>query len=73
MRESFSETDEQVKAYEHSFEVTVPPAVLQIVVLAWKKIWQVGYIKLLVDGDRVEVPFRVLMGMDFDQINETLS
>lgn len=72
IHESFSATDELVRTFEQSFEVTVPPGVLQIVILAWKKIWQIGYVELLVDGIRVEVPFRVLIDIDYDQIHETI-
>ena len=72
IHESFSETSESTRMFEQAFEVTVPPGVLQIVILDWKKIWQVGYVKLLVDGALVEVPFRVLVDIDYNQIHETV-
>jgi len=73
IHESSSGTNEMTNTFEQSFEVTVPPGVLQIVILDWKKIWRVGYIKLLVDGVHVEVPFRELKDIDYDQIHETIS
>ena len=73
MRESFSATDEVVSTFDQSFEVTVPPGVLQTVVLAWKRIWQLGYIRLLVGGIQVDVPFKILVDIDYDQIHETIS
>jgi hypothetical protein len=73
MHESFSATDEIVSTFEQSFEVIVPPGALQTVVLAWKKIWQLGYIRLLVGGIQVDVPFKMLVDIDYDQIHETIS
>ena len=73
MHESFSATDEVVSTFDQSFEVTVPPGALQTVVLAWKKIWQIGYIRLLIGGIQVDVPFKILVDIDYDQIHETIS
>lgn len=73
VHESFSVTDQMTRTFEQSFEVTVPPGVLQTVILAWKRIWQLGYITLQVDDVRVEVPFRTLVDLDYDQIHETVS
>ena len=72
VHETISATDEVEKSFEQSFEVTVPPGMLQTVTLTWKKIWQVGYIKLLLDGHHVEVPYRVLEGIDYDQVHQTI-
>ena len=72
MHESFSSTDEVVSTFDQSFEVTVPPGALQTVVLAWKKIWQLGYIRMLVGGIQVDVPFKMLVDIDYDQIHETI-
>jgi hypothetical protein len=71
LRKSFSVTDEVTQTFDQSFEVTVPPGKLQLVTLAWKRIWQVGNIKLLLNGESVEVPYRVLIGVDYDPINKT--
>ena len=72
MRESFSSTNEVTRTFEQAFEVTVPPGVLQMVTLEWKRIWQIGYIVVLMGGARVEVPFKVLVDIDYDQIHETV-
>jgi len=75
LRNSISATKEETQTFEQSFEVTVPPGALQLVTLIWKNIWQVGNIDLLLNGQRVEVPYRALIRVDYDQrrgLSETL-
>jgi hypothetical protein len=37
------------------------------VVLAWKRIWQHGVAHVLIQGRRVNVPYRMAVGITFDQ------
>lgn len=37
------------------------------VVVRWKRIWQHGYIVATRDGVQLHIPFRVAIGMTFDQ------
>lgn len=37
------------------------------IVLAWKRIWQHGRARVLVQGQQVDVPFRLTVGVTFDQ------
>jgi len=73
LRNSISATEEETQTFEQSFEVTVPPGALQLVTLIWKNVWQVGNINLLLNGQRVEVPYRALIRVDYDQRNQTVS
>jgi hypothetical protein len=66
MRESYSRTDELQETFEASVSVTVPAGELELVTLAWKRIWQLGYVKMRVDGIPVEVPFKKQVGVNFD-------
>jgi hypothetical protein len=66
MRESHSRTDELQETYETSVNVTVPAGARELVTLAWKRIWQLGHVKMRVDGVPVEVPFKELVGVNFD-------
>jgi hypothetical protein len=66
MRESHSRTDELQETYETSVNVTVPAGARELVTLAWKRNWQLGHVKMRVDGVPVEVPFKELVSVNFD-------
>ena len=66
LRESSSRTYEQQETFEQSVSVTVPAGVQELITLSWKRIWQLGYVKMLVDGTLVEVPFKEQVGVAFD-------
>ena len=47
--------------------VEVEPGTALTIVLAWKQLWQHGRVRVLSQGRQVDVPFRVAVGITFDQ------
>lgn len=47
--------------------VEVEPGTALAIVLVWKRLWQHGVVQVLSRGRQVEVPFRVAVGITFDQ------
>jgi hypothetical protein len=47
--------------------ITVERGTALAIVLAWKRLWQHGVVHVLSQGRQVDVPFRVAVGITFDQ------
>jgi hypothetical protein len=68
LRDRYSVTDEARHLYEEEIALKVGARTRVVVLLAWKRIWQHGEaVALAPDGARVTVPYRVAVGVTFDQ------
>ena len=67
IKERFSITRETKDVYSEEIEIQVPGSKRLTVVLNWKKIWQLGLLKFHLNGRESSVPFRVVIGITFDQ------
>lgn len=68
LQRSYSIAGEEEQTFEEELELTIPPRSIVTLVLSWKRIWQEGAIAVIQpDGERIEVPFRVVVGVTFDQ------
>ncbi len=68
LQRSYSIAGEEEQTFEEELELTIPPRSIVTLVLSWKRIWQEGVIAVVQpDGERIEVPFRVVVGVTFDQ------
>jgi hypothetical protein len=47
--------------------VEIEPGADVSVILAWKRIWQHGFARVVTEGGEVNVPFRLVVGVTFDQ------
>ncbi len=68
LQRSYSVGGEEEQTFEEEIELTIPPRSIVTLVLSWKRIWQEGVVAVVQpDGERIEVPYRVVVGVTFDQ------
>jgi hypothetical protein len=59
---------EDEQTFEEEIELTVPPHTMVQLRLRWKRLWQEGYVVLIdQDARTVNIPFRTVIGVTFDQ------
>lgn len=72
-RESLALSGEEQQTFEEGIEVTIPARTAVEVLLHWKTIWQEGVLAIeMDDGETYKIPYRVTVGMTFDQENRDL-
>lgn len=69
--ETYSLNIEQDNQFEQEVDVEVPPRTMLRLVLRWKRIWQEGVLSVSVDDQVIEIPYRVAVGISFDQVLHT--
>ncbi|MCP4372611.1 MAG: hypothetical protein GY797_31560 [Deltaproteobacteria bacterium] len=68
LREKYSISTQKKKTYEEEISIPVPKNAKVKLTLHWKNIWQNGKIRMRTQENiEVLVPFRVLVGITFDQ------
>jgi len=73
LKEAYSTTEGRSEKFEHTIDLTVAPRTLALVTLQWKRIWQVGDIRVVTAQGSTDIPFRSLAGVAFDVHTETRS
>ncbi|NOS89527.1 MAG: hypothetical protein HOP34_13485 [Methylococcaceae bacterium] len=69
IRKQFSISEEINEVYAEEVEIEVPGFTKLMMLFHWKRIWQCGYIQLSnLHGEDVHLPFRVAVGVTFDQL-----
>ena len=69
LKKKFSISEEGQEIYSEEVEIEVPAFTKLNVFFNWKRIWQCGFIHCLKnDGEKFRIPFRVAVGITFDQI-----
>lgn len=69
LRRHFGVGAETEQTFEEEIELSVPPHTVLELVLHWKRIWQQGMaVGAAADGRAIEVPFRAVVGLTFDQV-----
>jgi DNA-directed RNA polymerase subunit RPC12/RpoP len=69
IRKQFAISEETREVYSEEVEINIPGSTKLNVFFHWKKIWQHGYVKFKnQEGELSEVPFRVAIGVTFDQL-----
>jgi hypothetical protein len=72
-RDMLALSGEEAQIFEEEIEVTVPARTNVEVLLHWKTIWQEGMSAVKLDnGETYKVPYRITIGMTFDQENRDL-
>jgi hypothetical protein len=69
--ETYSLNVENDNQFEQEVDVEVPPRTMLTLTLRWKRIWQGGLLSVAFDERTVEVPYRVAVGVSFDQVLST--
>ena len=68
VRKKFSISEESQETYAEEVELDVPAATHLTVYFQWKRIWQCGFIQFRnQNNEEWQVPFRVAVGVTFDQ------
>jgi hypothetical protein len=67
LRNAYSVSHETKETCSEQVTCNVEARTRLTVVVRWKRIWQHGYIRLVRQGAEVRIPFRVAVGMTFDQ------
>lgn len=68
IKERYASTEERRHVYSEEVSVEVPPLAKTRIEFTWKRLWQHGKaVQHLQDGTQVETPFRVVVGVTFDQ------
>jgi hypothetical protein len=68
VRKKFSISEESQETYAEQVELDVPAATHLTVYFQWKRIWQCGFIQFRnQNNEEWQVPFRVAVGVTFDQ------
>ncbi|WP_239313182.1 hypothetical protein [Frankia sp. Cj3] len=67
LSDNYSVSAGRREEFAEEIGVEVEPGTALTVVLAWKRLWQHGMVHLLSRGRQVELPFRVAVGITFDQ------
>ncbi len=66
--ERYTSTEERRHIYSEEVSVEVPPLAKTRIEFTWKRLWQHGkVVQNLQNGTQVETPFRVVVGVTFDQ------
>lgn len=64
---NYSVSEGRREEFAEEIGVEVEPGAAIAIVLVWKRLWQHGLVRVLSGGHQVEVPFRVAVGITFDQ------
>lgn len=67
LRNTYTVSHETQETCSEQVTCTVEPRTRLTVVVRWKRIWQQGHIRMTRSGNEVRIPFRVAVGMTFDQ------
>jgi hypothetical protein len=67
IRQNYGISTEEEQTFDEEIELTVPARTIVHVRLHWKRLWQEGYVKLAIRAEQVNVPFRSVLGITFDQ------
>jgi hypothetical protein len=71
---SYSASSEMERVFEDTFEVEVPPRTRMHIMLHWKRVVQIGRMRIRSsDGRTIHVPFRVVIDLSVDPENSTES
>jgi hypothetical protein len=64
---TYSVSEDRREEFAEEFSVEVEPGTAVTIVLSWKRLWQHAVVHVLVQGHQVEIPFKVAVGITFDQ------
>jgi len=67
LRTAYSASNQTKETCSEQVTCEVGPRTRLTVVVRWKRLWQHGHILLQRTGEEVRVPFRVVVGVTFDQ------
>jgi hypothetical protein len=67
LSQTYSVSTGRREEFVEEISVEVDPGTAVTVVLAWKRLWQHGVVHVLSGGSPVEVPFRLAVGITYDQ------
>jgi hypothetical protein len=68
LRERFCISRESKEVYAEEIEIQVPGSKKLVVTFDWKRIWQLGFLQFRdLNQQESKVPFRVVVGVTFDQ------
>ena len=67
VRQNYGISTEEEQTFDEEIELTVPAHTIVHVRLHWKRLWQEGYVILAIQAEQVNVPFRSVLGITFDQ------
>ena len=69
LKEKYSISESSKQTYGEEIVIQIPPHTKLRVFFQWKRLWQHGLIKLKdSNGSECELPFRVVIGVTFDQM-----
>ncbi|MEM7481640.1 MAG: hypothetical protein AAF481_10740 [Acidobacteriota bacterium] len=69
IRRKYALEESTTESYSEEVEISVPGKTHLSVIFNWKKIWQLGVVSVQIQaGQVVQIPFRVAVGLTFDQI-----
>lgn len=69
LREQYSVSEERKESVAEEVEITVPAHTKLGIVFQWKRVWQNGFIKLVLDKDiEIAIPYRIALSISFDQV-----
>ena len=69
IRKQYSISEETKEVYSEEIEIEVSSSIKLNLVFQWKRIWQCGFIKFRnQNNEELKVPFRVVVGVTFDQL-----
>jgi hypothetical protein len=73
VKQHYSVTVEDEQTFDEEIELTVPARTTTELRLHWKRLWQQGYATVTNDsGTDIAIPFRLLLGVTFDQESHDL-
>jgi len=61
-------SNESKTIYSEEIEIEVPAFKKLVVVIQWKRIWQYGIILLQNEHEDLQIPYKVVVGITFDQL-----
>jgi len=67
LRDTYSVSQETKESCSEQVTCNVEPNTKLTVIVRWKRIWQHGYVRVAREGAEIHIPFRVAVGMTFDQ------
>jgi hypothetical protein len=67
VRQTYSVSQDAKETCTEEVSCQVEPRAKVTIVVRWKRIWQHGFVEALQDGAPLHIPFRIAVGMTFDQ------
>jgi len=67
IRRQFSISEESKQLYTEEITLEIPSKKKLKVIFNWKRIWQHGLLLLKFNGEQIEMPFQIVVGVTFDQ------